>query len=70
LSLSAKSGQTILKNDTLIVFDEIQACGRALSSLKYFCEIAPEYHIIATGSHLGLALNREKFSFPSGRQIC
>ncbi|MHC9541120.1 MAG: ATP-binding protein [Vulcanimicrobiota bacterium] len=67
LSLSAKSGHTILKNDTLIIFDEIQACERALSSLKYFCENAPEYHIIATGSHLGIAVNRERYSFPVGK---
>ena len=65
--LSAKSGQTILKQDTLIIFDEIQACERALTSLKYFCEEAPEYHIISTGSLLGVALNREKHSFPVGK---
>ena len=65
--LSAKSGQAILKNDTLIIFDEIQACERALTSLKYFCEDAPEYHIIAAGSLLGAALNREKYSFPVGK---
>lgn len=65
--LSAKSGQTILKGDTLIIFDEIQACERALTSLKYFCENAPEYHIIAAGSLLGVAINREKYSFPVGK---
>ena len=65
--LSAKSGHTILKGDTLIIFDEIQANERALHSLKYFCEDAPEYHIIATGSLLGVALNREKYSFPVGK---
>jgi len=65
--LSAKSGQAILKSDTLIIFDEIQACERALTSLKYFCEDAPEYHIIAAGSLLGVALNREKYSFPVGK---
>ncbi len=65
--LSAKSGQTILKGDTLIIFDEIQACERALTSLKYFCENAPEYHIIAAGSLLGVALNREHYSFPVGK---
>ena len=65
--LSAKSGQTIFKQDTLIIFDEIQACERALTSLKYFCEDAPEYHIIAAGSLLGVALNREKYSFPVGK---
>jgi predicted AAA+ superfamily ATPase len=65
--LSAKSGQSIFKRDTLIVFDEIQACERALTSLKYFCEDAPEYSIVAAGSLLGVALNREKFSFPVGK---
>lgn len=65
--LSAKSGHTILKGDTLIIFDEIQANERALHSLKYFCEDAPEYHIVATGSLLGVALNREKYSFPVGK---
>lgn len=65
--LAAKSGQTILKGDTLIIFDEIQACERALTSLKYFCENAPQYHIIAAGSLLGVALNREKYSFPVGK---
>ena len=65
--LSAKSGQTILKEDTLIIFDEIGACERALTSLKYFCEDAPLYHIIAAGSLLGVALNREKYSFPVGK---
>ncbi|MDP3488108.1 MAG: DUF4143 domain-containing protein [Bacillota bacterium] len=65
--LSAKSGHTILQGDTLIIFDEIQANERALHSLKYFCEDAPGYHIVATGSLLGVALNREKYSFPVGK---
>ena len=66
-ALSAKAGQTILKGDTLIVFDEVQACERALTSLKYFCENAPEYHIIAAGSLLGVAINRARYSFPVGK---
>jgi len=65
--LSVKSGQTIFKGDTLIILDEIQACERALTSLKYFCENAPDYHIIAAGSLLGVAVNREKYSFPVGK---
>lgn len=65
--LSAISGQSIFKGDTLIIFDEIQACERALTSLKYFCENAPEYHIIAAGSLLGVAINRGKYSFPVGK---
>ncbi|MDD4048747.1 MAG: AAA family ATPase [Clostridia bacterium] len=52
---------------TLIIFDEIQACERALTSLKYFCEQAPEYTIVAAGSLLGVAVNREKYSFPVGK---
>ena len=46
------SGRTITKGNTLIVFDEIQLCERAVASLKYFCEEAPEYHVIAAGSLL------------------
>jgi len=65
--LSAQLGQSIFPEDTLIIFDEIQACERALTSLKYFCEDAPEYHIIAAGSLLGVAMNREKYSFPVGK---
>lgn len=65
--LSRISGQTIIKEKTLIVFDEIQLCERALTSLKYFCENAPEYHIIVAGSLLGVAVNREEFSFPVGK---
>lgn len=65
--LSAISGQSIFKGDTLIIFDEIQACERALTSLKYFCEKVPEYHVIAAGSLLGVAINREKYSFPVGK---
>ena len=65
--LSHISGQTITRGKTLIVFDEIQLCERALTSLKYFCEEAPEYHIIAAGSLLGVAVNREKYAFPVGK---
>jgi len=65
--LSAYSGITILPKDTLIIFDEIQACERALTSLKYFAERAPQYHIIAAGSLLGVEMNREQFSFPVGK---
>jgi len=65
--LSARGGHTIMPGETLIVFDEIQACERALTSLKYFAENAPHYHVIATGSLLGVALKREKYSFPVGK---
>ena len=65
--LSVKTGETIFENNTLLIFDEIQACERALTSLKYFCEDAPDYHIAAAGSLLGVTLNRAKFSFPVGK---
>ncbi|MBO4948429.1 MAG: ATP-binding protein [Peptococcaceae bacterium] len=65
--LSHIAGQSIVKEKTLIVFDEVQLCERALTSLKYFCEDAPEYHIIVAGSLLGVAVNRAKFSFPVGK---
>ena len=65
--LSHIAGQTIVRERTLIVFDEIQLCERALISLKYFCEDAPDYHIIVAGSLLGVAVNRTKFSFPVGK---
>ena len=61
------SGQTITRGNTLIVFDEIQLCEKAVTSLKYFCEEAPEYHVIAAGSLLGVAVNREKYAFPVGK---
>lgn len=65
--LSHIAGQTIVREKTLIVFDEVQLCERALTSLKYFCEDAPDYHIIVAGSLLGVAVNRTKFSFPVGK---
>lgn len=52
---------------TLLFFDEVQACPRALTSLKYFFERAPEYHVIAAGSLLGVALGREEYSYPVGK---
>ena len=65
--LSHIAGQTIIKEKTLIVFDEIQLCERAMTSLKYFCENEPDYHIISAGSLLGVAVNRQTFSFPVGK---
>lgn len=65
--LSVKLGITILEEDTLIFFDEIQACERALTSLKYFAESETKYHVIAAGSLLGIAINRQKYSFPVGK---
>ena len=65
--LSHIAGVSIVREKTLIVFDEVQLCERALTSLKYFCEEAPGYHIIVAGSLLGVAVNRAKFSFPVGK---
>lgn len=65
--LSHIAGVSIVREKTLIVFDEIQLCERALTSLKYFCEEAPGYHIIVAGSLLGVAANRANFSFPVGK---
>lgn len=65
--LEAEAGERILPNETLVIIDEIQSCERAATSLKYFCEQAPEYHIAAAGSLLGVAINRNKTSFPVGK---
>lgn len=67
LEISVYAKQTIIPGKTLIIFDEIQACEQALTSLKYFAEEAPEYHIVAAGSLLGLAINRGNYSFPVGK---
>ena len=63
--LQIYSGQKIT-TDTLLIFDEIQEVPRALSSLKYFCEEAPEYAVIAAGSLLGVAMHKGT-SFPVGK---
>lgn len=65
--LEAASSQKIVFGKTLVIFDEIQTCERALTALKYFCEELPELHIAAAGSLLGVAVNREKYSFPVGK---
>ena len=65
--ISALTGERILPGQTLIILDEIQACERALTALKYFCEQMPAYHIAASGSLLGVAVNRQNYSFPVGR---
>src|SRR5665647_3829642 len=56
-ALQIETGVKIGAQNTLIIFDEVQEVPRALTSLKYFCENAPEYHIIAAGSLLGVALH-------------
>ena len=65
--LETVSDIRIVPEETLIILDEIQSCSRALLSLKAFCEEAPQYHIVAAGSLLGVAVNREKYSFPVGK---
>ncbi|NLU39552.1 MAG: ATP-binding protein [Bacteroidales bacterium] len=65
--LSVLAGKTITPENTLLFFDEIQACEQALTSLKYFNEKANEYHIIAAGSLLGVAVNRNQYSYPVGK---
>ena len=62
-NLAMASGQRIT-TDTLLIFDEIQACPNALNSLKYFCEDAPEYYVACAGSLLGLTLTE---GFPVGK---
>ena len=64
--LGLSIGKTIHPEKTLVIFDEIQECGRAITSLKYFCENAPEYHIVCAGSLLGIALQKQ-LSFPVGK---
>lgn len=59
--------QPILPEKTLMIFDEIQECEEALNSLKYFCEDAPQYHIIAAGSLLGVAVKKRKMTVPVGK---
>lgn len=67
MELSSLKRCNIVPEKTLIIFDEIQACPEALTSLKYFCEEANEYHIIALGSLLGVSVNRGENSFPVGK---
>ncbi|MDD5657160.1 MAG: AAA family ATPase [Elusimicrobia bacterium] len=64
--LSAARQGDLQPGKDLIFFDEIQSCNEALNSLKYFCEEAPEYHIVGAGSLLGLLLSRPA-SFPVGK---
>ena len=57
----------IIAGKTLIIFDEIQECEEALNCLKYFCEDAPEYHIMAAGSLLGVAVKKRRMTVPVGK---
>lgn len=65
--LEAYANQSISPDKTLIVFDEIQNCRAALNSLKLFQQSDSDYHVMAAGSLLGVALNRKGYSFPVGK---
>lgn len=65
-TINAATGVTCTKGDTLVFLDEIQAARNGITSLKYFCEDAAEYHVIAAGSLLGIELHRGE-SFPVGK---
>ena len=66
MELGVMRGRKIDPESTLVILDEIQFCNPALTSLKYFAEQAPEYHIVCAGSLLGIALSRP-LSFPVGK---
>ncbi len=66
MGIELYAGRKIDPDNTLLIFDEVQEVPRALSSLKYFYENAPQYHIICAGSLLGIALHRGT-SFPVGK---
>ncbi|MFZ2956188.1 MAG: AAA family ATPase [Candidatus Ozemobacteraceae bacterium] len=66
MELGVLRGKRIKPESTLIIFDEVQFCNKALTSLKYFYEQAPEYHIVCAGSLLGITLSRP-LSFPVGK---
>ena len=65
--IEAEYQQRIVPGRTLLILDEIQSSEQALASLKHFAEDAPEYHVASAGSLLGVALNREQYSFPVGK---
>lgn len=65
-ALQIESGVQVEPENTLIILDEIQEAKGAITSLKYFCENAPQYHVISAGSLLGVALHKE-VSFPVGK---
>ena len=65
-NLMLASGQKIVPEKTLIIFDEVQDCPKVINSMKYFCENAPQYHVACAGSLLGIALAKPS-SFPVGK---
>ena len=66
MAINIETGVKLIPEETLIIFDEIQENPRAIASLKYFCENAPEYPVIAAGSLLGVAIHKG-ISFPVGK---
>ena len=66
MNLNIESGVTITPGDTLIILDEIQDSPKVQESLKYFCEEAPQYHVVAAGSLLGVTIH-EGVSYPVGK---
>lgn len=66
MGLELYAGRKINPDNTLLIFDEVQEVPRALASLKYFYENAPQYHIVCAGSLLGIALHQGT-SFPVGK---
>lgn len=66
LMIQAESGQRVIPGKTLVVLDEVQECPKALTSLKYFCENAPELAVVAAGSLLGITFH-EGTGYPVGK---
>lgn len=66
-SISLVCGVPVEPGETLVILDEIQECERALNALKYMRENAPQYHIMAAGSLLGVAVRQRRMSFPVGQ---
>ena len=66
LMIQAESGQRVIPGKTLVVLDEVQECPKALTSLKYFCENAPELAVAAAGSLLGITFH-EGTGYPVGK---
>lgn len=67
MELERYSKQKITDGKTLVFFDEIQACPKAITSLKYFCEDCSGLHVIAAGSLLGVVIRKSEISFPVGK---
>ena len=65
--LESFTRETIIPGETLLFFDEIQECPRAITALKYFCENKPDLHLVCAGSLLGVALRQKNISFPVGK---